>query len=664
MEHKRFYPFLVIVVLISFLFTVTANIKAQQGDNGDDGDRYKLVENTFTQYTWQLVRRSDGRSLCSVVINHEGFPNQMETMAACQEAVDFYYPTATAHPTSTPLPSPTPFNYGVFYDDTYWIFINEEEITQTTKLPVPDIIINIYPPATPVKAPYILIKAVEPYSEFEITRIAGTLNNDPFECLSDQCIIPLIQDSEITFWAESSFGDQTEPIYAVARIWLSNNYYNVRITNLEQYYNFTDSCKEIWGDTAQGNAPDWVFLPESPTVLNTDHTLHYLAGKLILHRFVDGSVCPAGGLYANGAPTGCGIVIANDAMIEWQNRFDPTIWGAGKQFGISPILIKSLMELETQFWPENAKYTYEEYGFTQINELGADVALRWNEDLKNQICSTLLFNCDPSFANMNSFEQAMLRGALISSIDSYCPACENMIDLDIADQSISITAQVVQANCRQTSYIMDNLELKTSNEDMWKFTFLSYHAGYQCLEDSLKAVMKKGEPPDWKHVSANLACPEAREYVEDLWTLVSSFTPNIEPQPTLSIAQLTPTGQSNLVFVPPTPTPIPSATPKNYLTDGSLHIFVYLDLNNNRIMDEDELINHAHIRAVFANGEEIIVPITDGEAVIPYTRQFINADVDLTIVETFFTTIVKIPASGELFNIIRIEPPVIPNFLP
>ena len=143
-------------------------------------------------------------------------------------------------------------------------------------------------------------------------------------------------------------------------------------------------------------------------------------------------------------------MIANDAMIEWQNRFNPTIWAAGKQQGVAPILIKSLMELETQFWPENAQYTYEEFGFTQINELGADVALRWNDDLKNQLCSTLLFDCDKSFANMNDFEQAMLRGALIQSINVYCPACENMMDLDIAEQSISISSQILKSNCRQT----------------------------------------------------------------------------------------------------------------------------------------------------------------------------------------------------------------------
>ncbi len=671
MKGLKYYFIPVLIILISSFFLNISSTAAQNGNDDNEG-RYKTIENTFTQYTWQMVRRVDGKVLCTVLITHEGFPNQMETLAACQESINFYYPTNTVVPTPTgtieatltPFPTTTPFSYNAFYDETYWIFISEEETTQVTQLKIPDIILNIYPPALPVNAPYVLIKAIEPFSEYKISRIAGTVNGDPFECLSDQCIVPLVQDSELSFWAESTFGDQTEAVYAVARIWISNNFYNVRITNLEQYTDFSDSCKEIWGDTAQGDSPNWVFLPDSPDALHTEHNLHYLAGKLILHQFVDGSACPSGGLYTNGAPTGCGLVIAYDLMLEWQNRFDPTIWAAGKETGIAPVLIKSLMELETQFWPENAKYIYEEFGFTQINELGADVALRWNDDLKNQICSTLLFDCDPSFANMNSFEQAMLRGALIKSIDVYCPSCENMMNLGIAEQSIPITAQVINSNCRQTSYIMDNLELKANMDDMWKFTFLSYHAGYQCLEDSLKAVLKKGEKPDWEHVSANLVCPDARSYVDDLWQLVTDFKPYLEPQPTLSPFQLTPTGQSNLVYIPPTVTPTVTSTPKNYLTDGVLHIFVYIDFNKNQSMDSDELIHNATMITKFANGLRSENKIINGEVIIPFDRQFINSDVELTIKEVFQQTTVKIPANGELFDILRIEPPVIPNFLP
>lgn len=653
---------LFILLIVISTISKSAYVNAQDGNGGD---RFKLETKTFTQYTWKLVTHT-GITICTVRINHEGFPSGNETLASCNEAINSFNPTptATTTPVTTPFPTATPLDINKFFLETYWVFVSQEDITQTIKINVPDMIINIYAPGLPVNAPYVIIKAIEPFSEFEIIRIAGTVNGNPFECRSDQCIVPLLQDSRIVFWAESSFGDQTKAITATARSWISNNYYNVRISTIDQYNKFNDSCREMWENRAVGESPQWVTFPQSPDLLATDHDLYYLAGKLILHKFVNAENCPDGGLFANGSPNACGLQVAYDEMVAWQNRFDPTIWGSGKEYGVPPIFIKSLIEQETQFWPENAKYIYEEYGFTQINELGADVALRWNDDLKNQICSSLLFDCDPSFANMNSFEQAMLRGGLIRSIDAYCPSCENMIDLNIAEQSISIITQTIQANCRQTNYVIDNLKLVSSTTDMWKFTILSYHAGYQCLESSLKTVKEKGLEPNWNNVSANLACPNARSYVDSLWDKLASFEFNYAPQPTLNPLQLTPTGQSNLVEVPPTITPIPSITPKTYLTDGVFHIFLYVDYNNNFIMDQTELTNQTTLLVEFANGITESVPITNGEAIIHYTDQFKNATVKFTVQEIHQVTHLKIPESGELFYIIRIPPPQIPGKLP
>lgn len=642
------------------LLLATGNATAQDGTGTE---RIKTITQTFTQYTWRLISRS-GIPICTVLINHEGFPTANETLAACQVDIASLSPSPTPLPEGTPQPTSTPINMNEFFLETYWVFDSEREVTSTTYIPIPDIIINIYPPGLPVSAPYVIIKAIEPFSEFNITRIAGFVNNDPFECFSDQCIVPLLQDSQLQFWAESSFGDQSEVISVTARTFISNNAYNVRLTNLSRKVEFVDSCKAIWSDTAFGDSPDWATFPESPDLLNTQHTLHYLAGKLILNKFVDASSCPEGGLFANGAPNACGLQLATESMLAWQNRFDATIWAAGKEYGIPPVLIKSIMEQESQFWPENARYLYEEFGFSQVNELGADVALRWDEDLKNQICSTLLFDCDPSFANMNSFEQAMLRGGLIRSIDAYCPECENMVNLDIAEQSIAINAQVMRANCSQTNYIVEKQGMRTNLTDMWKFTLLSYHGGYYCLEDSLKNVKAKGLAPTWESVSDNLTCPDARSYVDSVWDKLTNFQFYFAPQPTLSPFQLTPTGQPNLVEFEPTATPMPSPTAVNYLTDGEIHIFLYLDRNNNLVMDSDELVNNAHLLVTYANGVTDEIVVNNGEGIIYYQDQFKNSDVKIVVKEIYHEINVKIPESGKLFNVIRIPPPDLPRILP
>jgi hypothetical protein len=664
MLMKKTIGFLILITIFISIYLLNPfeNVSAQEEK---PVERVKLIENTFTHYTWKLVTRT-GLEVCTVIINHEGFPTGQETLAACSEAWLYLFPTPTVVATGTPTPQPTatPINVDQLWLDTYWVFVNSEEVTQVTKLTIPDIIVNINAPSIPVNAPYVVIKAIEPYSEYSITRIAGTVNNEPFECFSDQCIVPLLQDSQIRFWAESSFGDKTREITAIVRIFISDDFYNVRITSIDQLLGFTDSCREIWRDTAYGESPSWVVFPESPDTLKTFDTLHYLAGKLILHQFVDTSSCPNGGLFANGAPNACGLEVVEDAMYAWQNRFDPIIWSSGREAGISPILIKSIIKQESQFWPENARYIYEEYGFTQINELGADVALRWNEDLKNQICSGLLYNCDQSFVNMNAFEQAMLRGGLIRSIDAYCPACENMVNLAIAEQSIAITGQVIKGNCSQANYIVSNLELKPTITDMWKFTILSYHGGYYCLENSLEEVKKKGLEPTWVNVSDNLVCPDAREYVEDVWNSLTGFQLYYAPQPTLSPEQLLPGDANDVVEFPPTPTPTLTPTPFTYLSSGKINVYLYIDYNSNLVMDENELVNNATINVEFANGETQTVVVENGEAIIEYDNQFKDSDVKITVLEVYQSTQVRIPESGELFTILRIPPPELPEVLP
>lgn len=660
-QIKKFFILIIFIGLIAVF--ASYSVSAQEGE--EKPERIKIIENTFTQYTWRLVTRN-GVPVCTVIINHEGFPSGQETLAACNEAWQNLFPTPVYIPIGTPTPQPTatPINVNQLWQDTYWVFVSSQEVTQEPKIKVPEMIININAPGIPVNAPYVVIRAIEPYSDFKILKIAGTVNEQPFECLSDQCIVPLLQDSQIRFWAESSFGDRTKTITAIVRIYISNNYYNVRITSIDQLIGFKDSCQEIWRGTAYGESPEWVVFPESPDLLASYHTLHYLSGKLILNRFVDASSCPAGGLFANGSPNACGLELAKDAMYAWQNRFDPIIWASGKEAGISPILIKSIIEQESQFWPENARYLYEEYGFTQINELGADVALRWNEDLKNQICSGMLYNCDKSFANMNAFEQAMLRGGLIQSINAYCPACENMINLGIAEQAISITGQTIKSNCSQTNYIVKQLELKPSVTDMWKFTILSYHGGYYCLNNSLEEVKRKGLEPNWANVSANLVCPEARDYVDNVWNNLTAFQLNYAPQPTLAPEQLAPSGQSDLVQFPPTATPQFTATPKTYLASGKINVFLYIDNNQNFVMDEDELVNNATVKVLFSNGVTKTITVKNGEAIIEYENQFKDSDVTITVVDIYQSTKVRIPESGELYTILRIPPPALPGLLP
>lgn len=81
-------------------------------------------------------------------------------------------------------------------------------------------------------------------------------------------------------------------------------------------------------------------------------------------------------------------------------------------------------------------------------------------------------------------------------------------------------------------------------------------------------------------------------------------------------------------------------------------------------MDESELIDSANILVEFANGSSMTVPVRNGEAIIEYENQFKDSDVTITVVEIYQSTQVRIPESGELYTILRIPPPELPELLP
>jgi hypothetical protein len=84
----------------------------------------------------------------------------------------------------------------------------------------------------------------------------------------------------------------------------------------------------------------------------------------------------------------------------------------------------------------------------------------------------------------------------------------------------------------------------------------------------------------------------------------------------------------------------------------------------NFVMDENELIDNANILVQFANGTTQTVPVRNGEAIIEYENQFKDSDVTITVVEIYQSTKVRIPESGELYTILRIPPPDLPEVLP
>ena len=64
--------------------------------------------------------------------------------------------------------------------------------------------------------------AEEPLPNEQIIRVQGTIGSDHFSCTGDECNVPLpatgMSGVQVTFWADSSFGDSTETYTALIRV--------------------------------------------------------------------------------------------------------------------------------------------------------------------------------------------------------------------------------------------------------------------------------------------------------------------------------------------------------------------------------------------------------------------------------------------------------------
>jgi predicted CXXCH cytochrome family protein len=305
---------------------------------------------------------------------------------------------------------------------------------------------------------------------------------------------------------------------------------------------------------------NWLSMPGGPEQLATNHPLIFLAGHLIRSGLVNASECPSGGLGAYGEANACGMEKARYHVYVWQNRFDPIIYSVARKNDVSPYLLKGLFIQETQLWPaatENNVWDFGEFGLGQLNELGADTLLTWNHSFYDNFCPTLLNKetCRKDYISLQEDYRALLRGSVINLVRADCSTCPLGIDLTKAEASIQVFAEIILANRSQVTQVLRNatgqLSPRVTNQDLWRFTLVNYHAGPGCLYSALGATRLAGKKLDWKNVSSALepGCQNAINYVDAITTVT-------EPAP----APPSPTPFPTMTSPPPTSTETPTQT--------------------------------------------------------------------------------------------------------
>lgn len=542
-----------------------------------------------------------------------------------------------------------------------------------------DVYAFVQAPAGQVQRPYVILTAFASVATAEIAGIRGFINSDEFVCSEAPCIVYLEGSSRLVFRAFTTNGGISDEVIASVSVAGNTQGFFVTIDSVSQFTTFVDSCSIAWGVRDEENAR-WDAFVQFPYELNTRKTLHTLATQLLLRGVVDASDCPAGGLSVGlDWPTACGLEKASSAMIEWQNRFDGYIWLASKEHGIPPKILKTLIEYETQFWPGNSRFYLDEFGLGQINQLGVDVLLRRDPTVYQKVCPGVLSDCSTPYLSLDPSQQALIRGALVSSIDANCPTCEYGLDLDKANDSVGLIADLFQANCQQVDIILrtpykpdEDADAATATavvatvaaggrgpgpdyEDYWRFTFLAYHSGISCFQSSLNATRDAGLPVTWEFVQENLTCKSGRDYVNGVFDNLFAFDTYLyqadEPQ---------------RVFVGPTiiPTRTPVATPTVYISTAVVKVQVYVDRNGNGTPEPGEWIDGMSVLLTTSAGDEINLRTENGTATFDMNGYRPGLAIEVILPGLYRSEGFILPEQGEVVITFKFDQPALPTILP
>jgi hypothetical protein len=652
-------------VLLTISLLLILGIQGSNANNDGNTGRYKTVEIKTTQYVWELVSLRDGRVICQAIMDDRPTrPTVEETVNICEKEIFPAEPTPTplASPTASgtpapvnPAPTQATFDLSQFLKTVYWRFVETRELVRTVKVPLPEIIVNLTAPSGPMDELYVTISAYEPVVGERITTIYGMLNGWEFTCPGNRCNVSVSGDALIEFWAASSFGDESKHVQATLRQLPSEQGgKRVEITSIGPIPSYFDSCAAAWGSPIP-EIPDWAKFPATPDDLNTAKPYQFLAGKLIAARVVDASSCPSGGLSLDGAPNACGLEKASGAVIDWQNQFDITIWDTGRSLGVPPRMVKAVIGQESQFWPGNSRNILNEYGLAQLSQSGADVVLRWDNDLFRSVCSGLLYDCSLVYGRMPAWLQATLRGGLMQQVDVECPTCAYGLDINKTHDTVGIVGRTLRANCRQVKFMMDNRKLKSTYEDLWRLTLVSYHSGYQCLADALNYVAYNGQVADWYNVTTYMGCYGAKAYADEVINYLKDFELFRLRQPESSRPASLPTFAL---------TPAPTLTPTPVRALSHVFVQVYQDANDNYYPDSGENVDGVKIEVRLDNGQLIKAETVNGVAEINLAGQPVDINALVVLPELYRSQRIRVVRDGEIPVIFRLEQPVVPPGLP
>lgn len=504
-------------------------------DTPSGPDRFTTIQVQVTIYEWWLTAWENNEVRCQAFIEHDSLPTHNEVYNHCGSALyDEWVKTSQA----------CDLEEYWLCKGFYWQLVDEKTIERSLVVPLPDAQVWVSLEDCEEDesgwctggSPRLVLTGEEPLPEESITRIQGLVGEDAFSCDGVRCDFLLNATApegiKMVFWAYSTYGDSSPVFEAVIRVISTDDGQRlvqkryVDVLSTQWIGKPSATCSVAWQSFPPPDGlPAWLSTPAQLEDLQSDVSYVYLAGNLIQQGGVNVEGCLDGGVYADGTATPCGVEAAQFAVEEWQNRFDTLIFDVARQGEVPAQLLKNLFSRESQFWP-GVFNQRDDVGLGQLTEHGADTTLMWNPAFYDEFCPLVLGRslCESvGYANLSKTNQALLRGALLQSVNATCENCPLGIDLDRADYSVAIFARTLLANCEQTGKIVQNVTGKpagesVSYEDLWRFTLVNYNAGAGCLADAVQAARAANLELTWKNVADSLlpGCKPAENYVNDI----------------------------------------------------------------------------------------------------------------------------------------------------
>jgi hypothetical protein len=499
-------------------------------------DRFTVITVEYKAFEWQLAAWKEQKSLCTLIIDHEGMPLPGEIYRDCGETI---YKKWIVQDPCRAKNKKTCKGYYVFPTDSYmeekevpvelepasaWISLEDCEPVLSTSTNICE------------SEPTLVITGKEPLPGESITRIEGTYDGKPFDCdKTNVCKFHIPETGKegvtVEFWSYSTYGDSSIVYNAQVRVQKADEgdpdqlYWYADVLSSQWQGQSVATCADSWNVFPPvGGPPAWLATPKQSEELSSDIPYTYLATNLISQGVVDASACADGGLLPGGGVNQCGLEKSRPTVIEWQNQFDELILSTAQETAVPARLLKNLFARESQFWP-GIYQGVADVGLGQLTENGADTTLFWNNSFYEQFCPIVFpeNTCGDGYMHLNEQEKTELRQALVGSVNATCADCPLGIDLTQADFSVVVFAHTLIANCEQTGQIVHNYTGKTpgdvaSFEDLWKFTLVNYNAGGSCLAEGITRALGENLDLTWDNVSPFLfgACSGAVNYVNDI----------------------------------------------------------------------------------------------------------------------------------------------------